>query len=106
MPNDFAPGDALIVECLGRFRGPVGNHRGIIGRSFRENQEKAEGDSIHLQKSIRARRDGKEYEVVLPDDVQPGERVKVTLEKEVLLAAHRVTKRVLFPWGEERDTFS
>jgi len=28
------------------------------------------------------RHDGKEYEVVLPDDVEPGERVKVTLEKE------------------------
>eukprot|EP00435_Cladocopium_sp_Y103_P035212 s2849_g9.t1 len=26
--------------------------------------------------------DGKEYEVVLPEDVQPGERVKVSLEKE------------------------
>jgi hypothetical protein len=29
------------------------------------------------------RHDGKDYEVVLPDDVEPGERVKVTLEKEV-----------------------
>lgn len=37
----------------------------------------APGDGLIVQ------HDGKEYEVVLPDDVKAGERVKVTLEKEV-----------------------
>ena len=53
------------------------------------------------------RHDGKEYEVVLPDDVEPGERVKVTLEKEVP-SSRTVVKTIRSGYflGEERDTFS
>ena len=35
---------------------------------------------------MTSRHDGKEFDVMLPDDVQPGERVKVTLEKEAFQA--------------------